>query len=85
VSKDKQTVGMGAWLTQYIEATRARYQRAAAEHERNALRLEGAAMALRELSEARDAAESDSTNTTDETSDGAEDGAENGMDIVGQQ
>lgn len=81
MSKDKQTVGMGAWLTQYIEATQTRYRRAAVEHERNALRLEGATMALRELSEARDAAESDSTNTTDETSNHTADGT----DIVGQQ
>ncbi|MBT3267578.1 hypothetical protein HN371_10515 [Candidatus Poribacteria bacterium] len=81
MSEDKTTVGMGAWLTQYIEATRARYQHAAVEHERNALRLEGAAMALRELSVARDAAESDSTNTTDETSSRTAEST----DIVGQQ
>ena len=70
MSDHEPTVGKTAWLTQYIEATRSRYQHAAVEHQRNALRLEGAAMALQELSDAAestDATEPDSTATTDET------------------
>ena len=45
MSDHEPTVGKTAWLTQYIETTRSRYQHAAVEHQRNALRLEGAAMA----------------------------------------
>ncbi|MEO2003823.1 MAG: hypothetical protein ABGY41_06960 [Candidatus Poribacteria bacterium] len=67
MSNREPTVGKTAWLTQYIATTRSRYQHAAVEHQRNALRLEGAAMALRELSDAVDATEPDSTATTDET------------------
>ncbi len=67
MSEHQKTVGMSAWLTTYIDGTRSRYQHAAVEHQRNALRLEGAAMALRELADAVAAIESDSTVTTDET------------------
>jgi len=58
--------GASVWLAHYIETTRVRYQQAAAEHQRNALRLEGAALALRELADAQDALRHDSTATTDD-------------------
>ena len=73
MTAEMKTPSATIWLAQYIEMTRARYQQAAVEHERNALRLEGAAMALRELAAAQDAAHPESTNTADEAT------------VVGQQ
>ncbi len=66
MSAEVQNTFSTIWLAQYIETTRSRYHQAAAEHQRNALRLEGAALALRELADAQDALRHDSTVATED-------------------